>query len=52
MPWYSVYEVETGRLISIASELGDPLPEGLAYVETEEEPKGTWDAASQQWLET
>ena len=43
MPWYSIYDEKTGHLVSVGTELADPLPEGLAVLETEEKPQGPWD---------
>lgn len=43
--WRLIYEIATGKLISIASVWSDPLPDGLDYIELVGEP----DMVAQMW---
>lgn len=47
MPWYAVYEIATGKLVSTGTVLGHDLPSGLAYKEyAENQLDGNiWDEA-------
>lgn len=38
--WYGVYEKETGRLVSVGTEVADPLPDHLGCAEVEWEDDG------------
>lgn len=47
MAWHAVYNVSTGKLVSIGTVVADQLPEGLAsQVLGESKPVGNWNAAT------
>lgn len=52
MTWLAVYDEETGRLVSVATEVADPVPQGLAVLECGEEmPKARlWDEVQRQFV--
>ena len=49
MTWYTVYELATDLPISVATEVADPLPDGLGVIESAEEPTGRWDLQTHTW---
>ena len=49
--WYSAYDRETGRLVSIGSIPNPDLPEHLGLVETEDAPNVThWNEAQRAYI--
>lgn len=52
MTWLAIYEEETGRLVSVATEVADPVPQGLGVLECGEEmPKAAqWDAGQRAFV--
>lgn len=44
---YAIYEQETGKLVSVGTEVADPLPAGLAAVPVDGPENGRpWDGSS------
>jgi hypothetical protein len=49
--WYTVYSLETGRVVSTGTDLADPLPAGLGVIETDDEPViGRWVALHRAYV--
>jgi len=48
--WYSVFNLENGRLYSVGTEIAEEVPEEFGVVETEEEPQvALWDEETRQY---
>jgi hypothetical protein len=52
MPWFAVYESGTGRLVSVAQTVADPLPAGLAAAELGQRPADSqmWDTTTRTFV--
>lgn len=51
-PWFAVYEVDSGHLLSVGTSISDPLPAGVDCIAlTDQYPAYLWDAEGRRMIE-